>query len=92
MIFKKFIRFILLLFCVGAVFAFSQDQELLDEQTEATASLGRDKLDFCCERDKTEESAHEMSEQEAEQIITKLLAPAGFPLPRPKALPGGGQR
>jgi len=37
MIFKKFICFILLLFCVGAVFAFSQDQELLDEQTEATA-------------------------------------------------------
>lgn len=62
-----------------------------DSTTEASSNMMKNKLDFCCERDKTDESAQDMSEQEADQIV-KLFFPDTIdivPTPRPK---GKGQR
>ena len=71
-------------------------EETPREQTEASAEISSGQLDFCCDRDKTNESAHDMSEQEAQEITASFFAPSGsslLPSVRPRNRPrGSGQR
>ena len=84
---------LLFLFFGSPIFAMSLD---LETQTEASTHLSKGgSMDFCCERDKTDESAQEMSEQEAQQIAMNLLAPETYKptrKTRPKRKRGSGQR
>jgi len=67
-----------------------------ESTTEASNSMMQSKLDFCCDRDKTEESAQDMSEQEANQIVRNTLPSASYKRPRSgppsSGRPSSGQR
>ena len=45
----------------------------IDPATEASNDMTKNKLDFCCDRDKTDESAQDMSEQEANLIVKRFF-------------------
>lgn len=65
-----------------------------DSTTEASNTMMKNKLDFCCERDKTDESAQDMSEEQAHQIVSNTLAQTR-PIQRPNnktKAPSSGQR
>ncbi|MBC6414908.1 MAG: hypothetical protein GDA46_00730 [Bdellovibrionales bacterium] len=64
-----------------------------DNFTEAgLISLRRTAPDFCCERDKQKpESAHDMSEQEATNIVKNILKPSSS-TPKQKKKSSKGQR
>ena len=63
----------------------------VDPTTEASNDMMKNKLDFCCDRDHTDESAQDMSEQEAQQIVKRLFPDniQVIPSPLPK---GKGKR
>ncbi|MCZ0933067.1 MAG: hypothetical protein OXJ52_07945 [Oligoflexia bacterium] len=46
-----------------------------DEDTEAFYSFDKNKSEFCCEREYTYESAHDMSEAESQRIVQNWLEP-----------------
>ena len=41
--------------------------------TEADHYFGQEKAEFCCNRENTYESAHDMSAEESHRIITRIL-------------------
>jgi len=74
----------------------SAQESTTESTTEASNSMMQSKLDFCCDRDKTEESAQDMSEQEANQIVRNTLPSASYKRPRSgrpsSGRPSSGQR
>ena len=44
-----------------------------NENTEASHSFDNSKNDFCCEREYTNESAHDMSEEASQRVVQNLL-------------------
>ena len=63
------------------------------QETEARYSAGSESLDFCCDREYKQESAHSMSEMESHKIVKRLLGlDVDFSIqPRPSR-PSRGQR
>ena len=54
-----------------------------NKDTEATFKDSSHTLDFCCDREVTnDEAAHDMSEQTAAQIVAETLAPTERPHPK----------
>ena len=62
--------------------------------TEADFSFGKDKNEFCCEREYTNESAHDMSEEESQRIVQRFLSSGDSQSPTPSFIPSSrpGQR
>ena len=62
--------------------------------TEADYSFDKDKNEFCCEREYTNESAHDMSEEESHRIVQRFLSTGDSQSPIPGVFPasGSGQR
>ena len=68
--------FYLLMFLLNFTFCFPTLSALDNSETEAGAPA-TDSLtnsDFCCKREMNTDSAHDMSEQKAEQITKSILA------------------
>ena len=62
------------------------------EGTEASHSFDKDKSEFCCDREYTHESAHDMSEQESQRIVQSFLGPKDSYQSITPSRPSSGQR
>ena len=80
--------FYLLLFLLSFTFCFSALSDPADSKTEASDPHVEGLTDPCCKREIKTDSAHDMSEQTAQQITQKTLALAapvpGKKPPRPR--------
>ena len=61
--------------------------------TEAGYGSGNKSMDFCCDREYKQESAHSLSEMESQQIVSRFLrANTELPIKPKNYKPSKGQR